>query len=238
MKNIDALRIEYKKEGYGIIKYDNSPVHSYPYDSPWLEDKVFSKIYETIKNNTLVDRIRCYSIYQIAEQVSKVEGDVLEVGTWRGGTAGILTQVLTEKKVYLADTFKGVVKASDWEHYKDTAHSDTSQELVSDFLINKLGVSNYEIINGIFPDDTGFKVDDKKLCLVYLDLDVYESTKDAFNYVWHQISLNGIVIFDDYGMTSACAGIKKFVDEIRYDEDKIFIQNSNGQAYIIKKHNI
>lgn len=235
MKNIDDLRIEYKKEGYGIIKYDNSPVHSYPYDSPWMEDEGFSSIYETVKNNTLVDRIRCYSIYQLAQQVGKVDGDVLEVGTWRGGTAGILTQVLSEKKVYLADTFEGVVKASEWEHYKDTAHSDTSEELVSDFLSNKLGVSNFEIIKGIFPEDTGVKVDGKKLCLVYLDLDVYESTKDAFNYVWEQVSLNGMVIFDDYGMTSACAGIKKFVDEIKGDKDKIFIQNLNGQAYIIKK---
>lgn len=234
MKNIDDLRVEYKKKGYGIIRYDNSPIHSYPYDSPWLTDKEFNKIYMVIKDNTLVDRIRCYSLYLLAQQANKVEGDVLEVGTWRGGTAGILTQVLPHKKVYLADTFEGVVKASEWEHYENRAHADTSEELVTDFLTNSLGVSNFTTIRGVFPEKTGIEVLNKKLCFVYLDLDVYESTKDAFNYIWEQVSVNGMVVFDDYGMISACAGIKKFVDEIKDDEDKIFIQNSNGQAYIIK----
>lgn len=42
-------------------------------------------------------------------------------------------------------------------------------------------------------------------------------------------------MFDDYGMISACSGISKFVDEIKNDDDKIFIQNLNGQAYIVKK---
>jgi len=235
MQDIDTLRVEYKKEGYALIRYDDGPVHSYPYDSPWLSDKKFSAIYEKIRTHTLVDRTRCYSLYLLMEQIQQVPGDILEVGTWRGGTAGIFTSQVPNKTVFLADTFEGVVKSSKWEHYKDKAHADTSIEMVETLLKKDLNVTNYSILKGIFPEDTGSQVKNKKFAFVYLDLDVYLSTKDAFNYVWDQVSLNGIVAFDDYGMLSACPGIAKFIDEIKNDDDKIFIQNLNGQAYIIKK---
>jgi hypothetical protein len=44
----------------------------------------------------------------------------------------------------------------------------------------------------------------------------------------------GVVAFDDYGFISACSGVHKFVNEIRDDADKLFIQNLNGHAYIVK----
>lgn len=234
MEDINQLRIDYKAKGIALYRYDDKPLGSYPYDSPWLDDRVFTKIYETIRDNTLVDRTRAYGLYQLMDQVADVPGDVLEVGTWRGGTAGIFTQMLPNKTVYLADTFTGVVKSADWEHYVDKAHDDTSEELVVDYLKNSLKVSNFKILKGIFPDDTGADLSAKQLAFVYLDLDVYQSTKEAFNYVWDRVSPGGIVAFDDYGMISACAGIKKFVDEIRGDKDKVLLQNINGQAYIVK----
>ena len=235
MQDVDALRVRYKKEGYALIRYDDGPVHSYPYDSPWMADDEFGALYDKIRRNTLVDRPRCYSLYLLMDQIKNVPGDILEVGTWRGGTAGIFTYLMKNKMVYLADTFEGVVKSAKWEHYKDGAHADTREELVVNFLRNDLGVGNFEILKGIFPEETGHRIKHKKLAFAYLDLDVYLSTKDAFNFIWKNISRHGIVAFDDYGMVSACPGISKFVNEVRHDHDKIFLQNLNGQAYIIKR---
>lgn len=228
-------REEYKKNGIALLQLDDRPIHSYPYDAPWIDDSVFSKLYEAMNGNTLVDRTRCYALYQIAQQLKNTPGNVLEVGTWRGGTAAILGTVLENKTIFLADTFTGVVKSSEWEHYEDKAHSDTSRELVEDFLSNDMKLSNYKILEGIFPEDTGAKVKNEKLALVYLDLDVYISTKEAFEFVWDNVAEHGIVVFDDYGMVSACEGISRFVNEIKNDKDKLFISNLNGQAYIIKK---
>lgn len=233
-EDINIARTKLKQQGRALIQLDTYPVHSYPYDSPWIDEPVFSKLYDKIHNNTLVDRNRCYALYLLTQQVEDVPGDVLEVGTWRGGTAGILTTMCPNKQVYLADTFTGVVKSSDWEHYKDEAHSDTSRIIVEN-LLKSLSVNNFTILEGIFPEDTGNEMTAEKLSLVYLDVDVYQSTKDAFNFAWDRLSVNGIVVFDDYGMISACSGIKKFLDEISNDKDKIFLQNLNGQAYIIKK---
>jgi O-methyltransferase len=236
MHELEGLRDEYKKQGYGLIRYDDGPVHSYPYDAPWVTDAAFGAIYDRMRNHTLVDRNRCWALYLLCRQVESVPGDVLEVGTWRGGTAGILTSALPNKTVHVADTFEGVVKAADWEHYSDRAHDDTSVEVVEQLLRLDLGVSNYRILKGIFPEQTGGLLVGRALALVYLDVDVYHSTKDAFEYVWPTLSPFGIVAFDDYGFVSACGGIKRFVDEISGDDDKIFLQNMNGQAYVIKKY--
>lgn len=235
MRNVDNLRIKYKKAGYALIQYDNGLIHSYPYDTPWLLDDKFNKVYESIRHNTLVDRTRCYALYLLMEQVKKIAGDILEVGTWRGGTSGIFTQLAPQKTIYLADTFKGVVKASKWEHYKNKTHSDSSEEFVNDFLRKDLGVSNFEILKGVFPEDTGKRIANKTFSLVYLDVDVYRSTKDAFEFIWENVAKGGIVAFDDYGMMSAYEGVSRFVNNIKGDKDKIFISNLNGQAYVIKR---
>lgn len=236
MDGPDELRLDYKKQGYALIHYDDGAVHSYPYDAPWLTDESFCRIYNAVRRNTLVDRNRCYALYLLAQQVVDLPGDVLEVGTWRGGTAGIFANVLPEKTIFLADTFEGVVKSSSWEHYRDKAHADTSVELVEDLLRDELGATNFQILKGIFPEETGAAVLGLQFSCVYLDVDVYLSTKDAFHFIWAQVVPFGIVAFDDYGFISACPGIKKFIDEIKDDDDKIFLQNLNGQAYIIKKY--
>ena len=228
------LRADLKRQGYALLKYDDGPVHSYPYDSPWLTDIQFSKLYDQVRHNTLVDRPRCYSLYLLAQQVEGLKGDFLEVGTWRGGTAGLLAKSAPDRTLYIADTFEGVVKSSEWEHYEDRAHADTNIDTVEQLLRGTLDVDNFTILKGIFPDDTGDDLPDQPLALVYLDLDVYRSTKDAFNFIWDRVVLGGVVVFDDYGMVSACEGISRFVDEIRVDFDKLFLQNLNGQAYIVK----
>ena len=235
MDNVNRKRLEFKKEGYALLRYDDGPVHSYPYDAPWMMDERFAHIYDSIRHNTLVDRPRCYALYQLLNQIQKLPGDILEVGSWRGGTGGMFAQLMPQKTVYMADTFAGVVKSADWEHYKDGAHADTSAQLVSSFLKNDLGLANVELLRGIFPEETGHRITGEALAFVHLDVDVYRSTKDAFDYVWQSVSLSGIVVFDDYGFMSACPGASKFVDEIRNDPDKLFIANLNGQAYIIKK---
>ncbi len=230
---LDELRSALKPQGFALVQLDDRAVHSYPYDSPWMDDTEFTTIYDSIADNTLVDRARCYALYLIAKQAAKQTGDVLEVGSWRGGTGALLAQALPDRTVFLADTFAGVVKSADWEHYEDAAHDDTSERLVSRFLAS-LGLDNVELLTGIFPEDTGSRVAGRQWSLVYLDVDVYQSTKDAFHYVWDQVVVGGVVVFDDYGMISACEGISKFVHEIRDDADKIFLQNLNGQACVVK----
>ncbi len=235
LSDIKSLRTSLQNQGYGLIQYDNGPVYSYPYDTPWLDDPDFNAIYAKIRTHTLVDRNRCYALYLLMQSIKQVSGDILELGVWRGGTSALFALVRPEKTIYAADTFEGVVKSSDWESYNDGAHNDTSKALVLE-LFKKLKIRNYEILHGIFPEDTGSNIADRTFAFIHLDADVYQSTKDAFSFLWPKVSVGGMVAFDDYGFIATCEGVKRYVDEIKLDKDKLFIQNLNGHAYIIKRY--
>lgn len=103
--------------------------------APWLNDKLFLKYYQLIEKYTLVDKYRCYELWELIEQIKDTDGDILEVGVWRGGTAGLIAAKAKscgmDKVIYLADTFEGVVKVSRKDtFYKGGEHNDTSEETV------------------------------------------------------------------------------------------------------------
>ncbi len=207
--------------------------------SPWGQDLDFSQVYSKIRQNTLVDIYRCWELWETAGQVIKsVPGDFLEVGVWKGGTAGILTSKMslldTKRTVYLADTFEGVVKAGIHDSvYVGGEHKDTSIPIVQELLDKTLKVSNYKILKGIFPDATCSEISDVLFSLVHIDVDVYQSSKEIFNWVWPRISKGGVVLFDDYGFT-LCDGVTKHVNEMKNDSDKLVFYNLNGHAIIVK----
>jgi O-methyltransferase len=99
------------------------------------------------------------------EQAAKLEGGALiEVGVWRGGTAALIaTQARNlglRDKVYACDTFSGVVKAgAEDPDYVGGEHADTSRRSVEELFHKTLNLDNIEILTGIFPEETGGKVE-------------------------------------------------------------------------------
>lgn len=204
--------------------------------APWLNDKDFMSVYSCVKDHTLVDIFRCYELWSLAQQACSVEGDIIEIGVWRGGSGAILAKATENckksKKVFLADTFTGVVKAGlNDTKYKGGEHSNTSLEIVSN-LINTLSLRNTEIIVGMFPEDSGQRVKGK-ISLLHCDVDVYQSCKDIIEWVTPRLSVGSILVFDDFGF-SGCEGVATFCEELKTRSDLKFIHNLNGHAIYIK----
>lgn len=202
--------------------------------SPWNDDLEFNNIYNLIKSHSLVDIYRCYELWEIVRKLNYLDGDILEVGVWKGGTAAIISSAASlnkQTKIYLADTFEGVPKASLFDPvYRGGEHSDTS-ELTVNQLLDSLQINNYTILKGIFPDDfTNFQIDKLKFC--HIDVDTYLSAKDVFEYVWNNLIVGGVIIFDDYGFQT-CEGVTKLFNELNLPNGhKIY--NINGHGLIIK----
>jgi O-methyltransferase len=233
----DALKNKSEKERE-LFKQGLKRVKPFSNYAPWDSDLAFQELYQTIKDHTLVDIFRSYELWTLAAQyATKVEGDFLEVGVWRGGTSAILAKQLVlnavKKKLYLADTFTGVVKAGDNDStYSGGEHADTSVELVED-LLQRVAPQNYEILQGIFPEDTAHKIADKKFAICHIDVDVYQSAKDVLDWVWPRLSVGGVVVYDDYGFIN-CDGIIKLVNEQRRRTDCVVLHNLNGHAIQVK----
>lgn len=206
--------------------------------APWTQDAAFLNVYKTIYPYTMVDKYRCYELWQLVAQTGKLDGDILEVGVWKGGTGGLLCKRLKtlniQKTVYLADTFTGVPKVSFRDsNYNGGEHSNTSAETVIDLLSNKLSVDNYVILSGIFPDETGHLLVSERFSFCHVDVDVYDSAKGILEWIWPKLVVGGIMVYDDYGFVGT-NGITQFVNE-QYDKpDRLVMHNLNGQAVVVK----
>lgn len=207
--------------------------------APWDGDLEFMEIYDRAKTHTLVDKYRMYELWQLTEQVSKLDSSAsfLEVGVWRGGTAAIMGKKLEllklNRKIYLADTYTGVVKSNEKDlFYTNSEHSDTSLTIVEN-LIKDIKV-NYEQLVGIFPEDTSDKIcENEKFALCHIDVDVYQSAKDIVEWVWNRLIIGGVIIFDDYGFHT-CTGVTELVNNLQTMNDRLVIHNINGHAIFVK----
>ncbi len=206
--------------------------------NPWFDDKVFMDIYsKNVQLNTLVDIYRCYELWGISKRLKDIDGSILEVGVWKGGTGFLLAEnINSNDSLFLCDTFNGVVKTSEKDNfYKGGEHDDVDFERVKD-LFRGYDQKNIQILKGIFPDETSKDINSNeqfKLC--HIDVDAYESAKDIFEWVWPKTIRNGYVIFDDYGFAS-CEGITQLVNDIvNTRNDLHFLYNVNGHAILIKK---
>jgi O-methyltransferase len=208
--------------------------------APWKADEEFISTFASIKYNTLVDIYRCWELWTLVEQSTKFDGDIIEIGVWRGGTGALMAKKAdlagARSHIYLCDTFSGVVKAGvNDTFYQGGEHADTSRGTVEHLIHDVLKLSNVTILQGIFPDQSCQILEEKnaKFSLCHIDVDVYQSAKDIMDWIWGRMVKGGIVVYDDYGFAT-CEGITRFVNEQLSIKDRLIFHNLNGHAVVVK----
>ncbi|WP_152015658.1 TylF/MycF/NovP-related O-methyltransferase [Bosea sp. EC-HK365B] len=195
-------------------------------------------VFAEVSQYTAVDMFRHYELWRLALQMGHIDGDFLEVGVWTGGTGVLLAHAAARcnasRIVHLCDTFEGIVKAGEHDpFYKGGEFSDTSLEAVQ-ARVDRNNLPNVRIHRGMFPDDTASKLESLCFSLIHIDVDVYQSARQTFEWAWPKVSVGGAVVFDDYGWVD-CAGVIKFVNEDVYGlSDGVVLHNLNGHAVVIK----
>ena len=215
----------------------DSVIISWATYSPWLADTRFRSCHAAVRGHTLVDLYRCWELWHLLGQVRGVDGDILEVGTWRGGTGALLGRRAADLRlaaeIFLCDTFTGVVKAgAEDPNYGGGEHADTALPVVED-LLRRLELDNVRILQGIFPDETAAAVAERTFRFCHIDVDAYRSARDVLHWVWPRLAVGGVVVFDDFGFPST-TGIARLVHEEEGAPDRVCLQNLNGHAVFVK----
>ncbi len=197
----------------------------------WETDRQFNLAMSKIPF-TLVDKQRCFMLYQFALQSLRCEGHVAEVGVYRGGTAKLFALLLegSGKDLHLFDTFEGMPE-TDTE--KDLHHkgdfSDTSLEGVKEIVGQDPHIHYYP---GFFPATSG-PIEAFKFCFVHIDVDIYRSVLDSCEFFYPRMATGGIMVFDDYGFES-CPGAKRAVDEFFAARQERPWYLPTGQCVVVK----
>lgn len=160
--------------------------------------------------NTLISSDRINVIRFLARLTENLPGSPIEVGVYKGGSLAEIAKALPHKTVYGFDTFKGLPSE---DHGPGEIHSvgdfnDTAKDEVAKYLMEKEGVINFKLIEGLFPESAP----DIKVSFAHLDMDFYLGTRHALEWLPPRIVSGGIIVLDDYGW-ERCPGVKEAVDE-------------------------
>lgn len=158
------------------------------------------------------------------------EGDVAEVGVYKGGSARMLADFMPECTIYLFDTFDGMPQTNEFDNmHRKGDFADTSFELVCQLFLDS---PNVEVYKGCFPEQNSEIVVDKKFRLVHLDVDIYDSHVACLEFFQPRMVKGGVIVCDDYNAPT-CHGAKKAIDEFAKKYNHTIIPGGDFQAYIV-----
>jgi hypothetical protein len=153
-----------------------------------------------------------------------VPGDLIEAGVWRGGATIFMRAVLkvhsvSDRTVYVADSFEGVPPPDPDAYPVDAGHnfnlipflSVPVETVQQNFETFDLLDDQVRFVKGWFRD-TLPGLSDRTWSVVRVDGDLYESTINALDNLYPNLSAGGYLIVDDYGSVEPC---KQAVEDYR-----------------------
>ena len=137
-----------------------------------------------------------------------IEGDILELGSERAGLtiimAHFLKRINSKRMVYGSDTFEGFPYDDKYSLYNNK--KGTSDGFEFDDVIKK--IKKYDVndkiilLKGMFEETLFQKLNNNLFSFVFVDCNLYDSTKFGLEFVYPRISNEGIIAFDDYESSS------------------------------------
>ena len=193
-------------------------------------DSKFLGILNKIGNNRGADNEENYTLYSSLIATKNLQGDIAEVGVYKGGTARLICEVKGKRNLYLFDTFEGLPETNENDLLVQKGWlQDTSLESVKNYLSD---FENIHFLKGIFPE-TAKPISDKKFSFIHLDTNLYQSTLDALDFFWPRMVVGGRIVSHDYN-TNSMPGIKKAFSEFFEKEPEKIIEIADTQVMAIK----
>jgi hypothetical protein len=181
-----------------------------------VQDLISNKI-------TMVNPNEFQTIFKHHDNISKIEGDVVECGVWRGGFSIFLSYVFQDKNIWVCDSYEGFQPLETAKHqYSKERHTPT----YTHNSVGPLGISLEEVQNhfktyGLGDEERikflkGFVKDTlptsgiEKVSLLRIDVDAYSATLETLEELYDKVQPGGYIIFDDSCLYETLDAIKAF----------------------------
>ncbi len=195
---------------------------------------------------TMIGSKRMDSLETLTRKVlaDNVPGDFCETGVWRGGACIFMRAILetweiTDRYVWVCDSFEGVPVPDEKNYPADAGNNLNAFDVLAVSLeevkenFKKAGLDSQVVfVKGRFRD-TMPTIQIKKLALLRLDGDLYESTIQVLDALYPKLSEGGAIIIDDYGDMPSC---RKAVDDYRerHNITEPMVLTDDSEIYWIK----
>lgn len=183
----------------GIANYRNPEVNA-----DWQHIR---KIARGIPSGTTP--LEAIQLLRLVRACELIDGDLAEVGSFRGASAAIILSTSRKKNLHVFDTFEGLPAA---ENLYVKGEFAGSLDQVKANLREWEGRVEYH--QGIFPESAA-GLESLKFSFVNLDVDLYEGTLAGFRWFWPRLKPRGILLCHDYPYSP---GVVKAVHEF-FDQE-------------------
>jgi len=175
--------------------------------------------------HTMVGLKRLRNLRHLITQVldEDIPGDFIETGVWRGGAciymrALLMVYGVKDRRVWVADSFDGLPPPNPKQYPTDAGSNlhkillivVSLEEVKNNFAKYHMLDEQVVFLKGWFKD-TLPNAPIEKLAILRLDGDMYESTIQSLDALYHKLSPGGFVIIDDYLLP----GCRKAVEDFR-----------------------
>lgn len=167
-----------------------------------------------------------------------VEGDLAELGVYRGSTARLLHHYLPERKLYLFDTFTGFAERDIQVEAVQTGRKTKSSEFaITSLELARRNVAaqndNVQFFPGYFPQSAPDFLRERRFAFVNLDADLYEPTYAGLNYFYERMVPGGFILVHDF---NSWPGARKAVQDFFRDKPEVPapMPDKSGSALISK----
>ena len=165
-----------------------------------------------------------------AKQGLRLEGDFVECGTYKGGTAHVVCDTLElhrhDKRFWLYDVF-------DWSPQDKHVHFEGLEAGLHDTVKQRFADMPYvHIVQGYVPASF-VQGAPEKIAFLHVDLNNAEGEIGALEVLWDRVVPGAIVILDDYGW-GACLAQKRAEDLFFTERGYQVLELPTGQGLLIK----
>jgi O-methyltransferase len=165
------------------------------------------------------------------ENISKIDGDIIECGVWRGGFSIFLSHLFQDRNIWVCDSFEG------FQPLEKAKHQYDKERHTPEFTYNfhgPIGISLEEVKNcfkiyGLENEERikflkGFVKDSlptcgiEKISLLRVDVDAYSATLEVLEELYDKVQPGGYIIFDDSCLIETLDAIKFFFSKKNIDK--------------------
>ena len=196
--------------------------------------------------HTMIGMKRLDNLQRCTENALRdgVPGDLIETGAWRGGACILMRAVLaahgvTDRRVFVADSFRGLPRPDEANYPKDAGDRHHEQRFLEasraqvekNFELYGLLDEQVVFLEGWFKD-TLPEVPSQRFAVIRLDGDMYQSTMEALTHLYPKLSPGGYCIIDDYDIRNCREAVTDYRAERGIDEP---IQPIDGSGVFWRK---
>lgn len=207
---------------------------------------------------SMMNSKRLWNLIYCSEKVIKenIPGDFVECGVFKGGGIILMSSVINnkkvKKKVWAYDTFKGMTKPDEydkdyanedamihWKTFKKDNYNNWCYASLTDVKNNlksaskylNLNLDNILYIKGKVENTLKKKKNvPKKISVLRLDTDFYQSTKLELEILYPKLTIGGYLIIDDFGYWK---GSKKAC--LEYFNNSVSFKQVDDSCVFLKK---